>query len=90
MTTASGGRRPLREAPIGAGPEVAARELLTPVELAERWGVTTGHLANLRHQGDGIGYLKIGSRVAYRLADVLAYEDSVYVPAGESATRVGV
>ncbi len=65
------------------------RELLTPGELAARWGVTTGHLANLRHQGEGIGYLKIGSRVAYRLADVLAYEDAVYVPAHEDGARVG-
>jgi hypothetical protein len=90
VTTASGGRRPRREAPLGEESEVATRELLTPVELADRWGVTTGHLANLRHQGQGIGYLKIGSRVAYRLADVLAYEDSVFIPARESATRAGV
>ncbi len=58
------------------------KELLTPLELADRWGVTTGHLANLRHQGGGVGYLKLGSRVAYRTADVLAYEESVYVHAG--------
>lgn len=32
------------------------RDLLTPTQLADRWGVTTGHLANLRHQGEGIGY----------------------------------
>ena len=34
------------------------RDLLTPAQLADRWGVTTGHLANLRHHGEGIGYLK--------------------------------
>ncbi|GAB6987924.1 hypothetical protein JCM10369A_44540 [Nocardioides pyridinolyticus] len=55
-------------------------ELLTPDELASRWGVSKGHLANLRHRSEGLGYLKIRGRVAYRLADVLAYEDSVYVP----------
>lgn len=58
------------------------RDLLTPTQLADRWGVTTGHLANLRHQGDGIGYLKIGNRVAYRFSDVLAYEDEHYIALG--------
>ncbi len=46
---------------------------------ADRWGVTTGHRANLRHQGEGIGYLKIGSRVAYRYCDVVAFETEHYV-----------
>lgn len=55
------------------------RELLTPTQLADRWGVTTGHLANLRHHGEGISYLKIGSRVAYRFTDVEAYETQHYV-----------
>jgi hypothetical protein len=73
-------QRPREGRPLaGAAPVLARRDLLSPLELADRWGVTTGHLANLRHQGQGIGYLKIGSRVAYRLNDVLAYEDSVYV-----------
>ena len=90
MTTASGARRPRLEAPYGEESSAVRRELLTPIELADRWGVTTGHLANLRHQGEGIGYLKLGNRVAYRLADVLAYEDSVYIPGGQSATRVSV
>jgi len=66
---------------------MARSDLLSPLELADRWGVTTGHLANLRHQGQGIGYLKIGSRVAYRLTDVLAYEDSVYVPLRAGSAR---
>ena len=57
----------------------AHRDLLTPAQLADRWGVSTGHLANLRHLGGGISYLKIGSRVAYRYADVLAYEAARYV-----------
>jgi hypothetical protein len=54
-------------------------DLLTPTELADRWHVSTGHLANLRHQGEGIGYLKIGTRVAYRYTDVIAYEDEHYI-----------
>ena len=55
------------------------RDLLTPTQLADRWGVSTGHLANLRHLGEGIGYLKIGSRIAYRFTDVLAFENEHYV-----------
>ena len=60
--------------------EITRRELLTPAQLADRWGVSIGHLANLRHHGEGIGYLKIGSRIAYRLADVVDYENQHYVP----------
>lgn len=77
-------RNPREAAPLAGAPADTRGDLLSPLELADRWGVTTGHLANLRHQGQGIGYLKIGGRVAYRLADVLAYEESVYVsvPAG--------
>ncbi len=62
--------------------EAGHRNLLTPAQLADRWGVTTGPLANLRHHGDGISYLKIGSRVAYRYADVMAFEDEHYVSTG--------
>ena len=58
------------------------RDLLTPAQLADRWGVTTGHLANLRTHGEGIGYLKIGSRVAYRYSDVVAFETEHYVSPG--------
>lgn len=58
------------------------RDLLAPTQLTDRWGVTTGHLANLRHQGEGIGYLKIGSRVAYRFCDVVAFENEHYVSPG--------
>ena len=48
---------------------------LTPTDLAERWGVTVGHLANLRSEGkSAVPYLKLGHHCRYRLADVLAYE----------------
>jgi hypothetical protein len=55
------------------------RDLLTAAELADRWAVTVGHLANLRAYGQGISYIKLGNRVAYRYADVIAYEDKHYV-----------
>jgi len=59
--------------------EDVTHDLLTPGQVAARWGVSTGHLANLRYRGEGIGYVKIGARVAYRLSDVLAYEVEHYV-----------
>ncbi len=63
------------------------RDLLTPAQLADRWHVSTGHLANLRHQGEGIGYLKIGNRVAYRYRDVMDYEDKHYVSTAPAIER---
>lgn len=78
-------RRPQEQNHAHRAGSALVKELLTPLELADRWGVTTGHLANLRHHGEGIGYLKLGSRVAYRLADVLAYEESVYVQVSAGA-----
>jgi len=47
--------------------------------LAMRWGVTVGHLANLRCAGRGPNYLRLGSRIAYRLDDVEAYETACLV-----------
>ncbi|KRE95051.1 hypothetical protein ASG76_04990 [Nocardioides sp. Soil774] len=58
------------------------RDLLTAAELADRWAVTVGHLANLRAHGQGISYIKLGNRVAYRYADVIAYENTHYVEVG--------
>jgi hypothetical protein len=53
---------------------------LTPTDLAQRWGVTVGHLANLRWEGASqVPYLKLGGHVRYRLADVLAYEAQAVV-----------
>jgi hypothetical protein len=48
---------------------------LTPTDLAQRWGVTVGHLANLRWEGTSqVPYLKLGGHVRYRLTDILAVE----------------
>lgn len=47
---------------------------LSPIDLAQRWRCTVGHLANLRSESRGVTYLKIGASVRYRLSDVLAYE----------------
>jgi hypothetical protein len=50
--------------------------LLLPADLAARWSVTEGHLRNLRYQRVGVPYLKLGGRVAYRVADVATFEQS--------------
>lgn len=49
---------------------------LNTEELAARLSTTTGRLANMRSQGRGPAYVKIGSRVLYRLADVESYENA--------------
>lgn len=56
--------------------------LLTPKELAGRWQVAAQSLANDRCAGRGPAYVKIGSRVRYRLSDVLAWEDGAVVLPG--------
>ena len=48
--------------------------LLTPRELAARWGISTKTLANQRCAGGGPPFLKLQGPVRYRLADVEAYE----------------
>lgn len=55
--------------------------LLKPKDLAHRWGISTGHLANQRSAGVGVGWVKLGGVVRYRLADVLAYEAASLVEA---------
>lgn len=49
--------------------------MLTTKELAERWRVSPGALANDRALGrSALPYVKIGDRVRYRLSDILEYE----------------
>lgn len=47
---------------------------LRPVELAARWEMNPGTLANWRSFGRGPVYQKKGYRVTYKLADILAFE----------------
>ena len=47
---------------------------LDQASLAERWRVSKRTLEQWRWQGKGPKYLKIGGRVAYRLADIEAFE----------------
>lgn len=48
--------------------------LMTPEQLAARWSTSRSYLANLRNQGKGCPYIKLGRRVLYRETDVKAYE----------------
>lgn len=51
-------------------------DYLTPEELVARFRgkITKRTLANWRSQGEGPDYTKIGGRVLYSVADVVAYE----------------
>ena len=63
----------------------AVHDLLTDVQLAARWQLSRGTLANQRSQGRGPAYLKLAGRVRYRLSDIEAYEQAGSVsrePAG--------
>lgn len=66
-------------------------KFLTPAELSKRWNgaVTTGTLANWRNQGKGPAFQKIGSRVLYRLDQVVAYE-AANVVANDNRQQGGV
>jgi predicted site-specific integrase-resolvase len=46
-----------------------------PTEAAKRLGVEASTLANWRWSGRGPRYVKVGSRVRYRLVDLAAWLD---------------
>ncbi|HUD73874.1 MAG TPA: helix-turn-helix domain-containing protein [Terracidiphilus sp.] len=48
--------------------------MITTEQLAARWHTSRGSLANLRSQGKGCPYIKLGRRVVYRAVDVEKYE----------------
>ncbi len=59
---------------------------LSPDELAEREGVAVDTVYRWNWLGTGPRYLKIGRNVRYRLADVIAWENTRYAD-GEGATE---
>jgi hypothetical protein len=70
-----------------ASPE-AVPDLLTDAQLAVRWQLSRGTLANQRSQGRGPAYLKLAGRVRYRRSDIEAYEQAGFVsrePAGTTS-----
>ena len=54
-------------------------DLLTDAQLAVRWQLSRGTLANQRSQGRGPAYLKLAGRVRYRRSDIEAYEQAGFV-----------
>lgn len=48
---------------------------LTPKELAERWRISPRTLERWRWTGEGVGFVKLGGAVRYRLRDIEKYED---------------
>lgn len=50
-------------------------ERLTPDNLAQRWHKTTRYLAQLRCNGKGPVYIKIGRQILYRLQDIEEFEE---------------
>jgi len=57
----------------------AARALLTEDHLAQRWLCSKSRLQKWRSAGRGPAYLKIGSRILYRLADIEEFEQKQLV-----------
>lgn len=55
--------------------------MITPDQLAVRWRTSRSYLANLRSQGKGCPYVKLGRRVVYRAEDVRQYEKARRVAA---------
>ncbi|MCL6270261.1 DNA-binding protein [Sansalvadorimonas sp. 2012CJ34-2] len=53
-----------------------AIEHLSQKQLAQRWGVKTCTLERWRQRGIGPLFLKINSKVMYRLEDVESYENA--------------
>ncbi len=49
---------------------------LTPADLAEREGVPLQTVYQWNSRGEGPRYMRIGRHVRYRLADVIAWENT--------------
>lgn len=63
-------------------------ELLTDAQLAQRWQLSRGTLANQRSQGRGPVYLKIAGRVRYRRSAIEAYERAATVQKAGSGSSL--
>ena len=60
-------------------------ELLTTVYLAHRWHTTEQAVYAARYRGDCPRAIRVGRRLLFRLADVLAWEER-RIDAGRSQT----
>lgn len=57
--------------------------LVIPEVIANHLGVSSGQLAQMRYLGTGPEFIKIGSRVRYKMSAVVAWLD------GQSRTQTG-
>lgn len=62
-------------------------DYLDEKQTAAKVGVTPGSLRQDRHRGVGLPYIKFGSRVRYRIADVDAYLTGCAVTPGSLAAQ---
>ena len=53
---------------------VPQSELLTPLQLAARWGLSEKTLERWRMLGSGPVFLKLGGRVLYQVVEIEAHE----------------
>jgi predicted DNA-binding transcriptional regulator AlpA len=58
---------------------------LTVADLAERYGISVWTVYGWNQRGTGPRCLKIGALCRYRLADVIAWENSRTVASGRTA-----
>ncbi len=62
--------------PLEPSPAHIDDVMITAEELAVRWQLSTGTLANLRARGEGLPFVKLPSgAIRYRAVDVLAAEE---------------
>ena len=61
-----------------------SKAMLSAAALAESWDTSVARLANLRSLGSGPSYVKIGSRVLYKLSDIERFEDRYVIHTRES------
>lgn len=63
---------------MSAASQPPDQHLITPAQLAIRWGIALNTLSQWRAAGVGPAFLRLGDgerpRIRYRLADVQAYE----------------
>jgi hypothetical protein len=61
------------QTPVQAPPEKEKLETLSCRQVEEKFGIATGTLANLRSQGTGPPYFKVGKYVLYNRQDVVEF-----------------
>jgi hypothetical protein len=64
-------------------PTVSPGELWDADRTAEYLGTTKAVLAQERHKGVGLPYVRIGHRIRYRVTDILDYLDANTVRPGQ-------